>query len=121
MQGLSNNDILGQVNRAVSFVRQNVTYIRDPVDSEYVISPVRMLDSFTATGYMAGDCDDHVMLLNTMLGSVGIQTKFVGVKFGNASEYNHVISGIFVGGQMYLVDPCAKGSTQPTYSDIITV
>lgn len=121
LTGLNNNDILGQVNRVVNFVKSHVTYVRDPVGSEYVVSPVRMLESYRSYGYMAGDCDDHVMLLNSMLGSIGIQTKFLGVKFGDSPVYNHVISGVMINGQLYQVDPCAKGSVQPTYSDVITV
>jgi len=119
LSGLDNNDQVGQVNRVIDFVRQNVTYVQDPTDSEYVISPVQMLDRWQRTHSMYGDCDDHVLLLNTMLGTIGIPTKFIGVKFGNSDVYNHVISGVELEGQLFQVDPCAKGVRQPQYADTL--
>lgn len=121
MNGLPNNAIREQVGRVIRFVRDRVTYIRDPEGSEYLVAPERLLQSYLANGYMAGDCDDHVMLLNAMLGSIGVSTKAVGVKFGGSGEFNHVISGIYLGGNLMLVDPCAKGNTQPAYYDTLIV
>lgn len=121
MVGLPNNDILGQINRCVAFVRDNVTFIRDPSSSEYIVSPVRLIQHYNLNGFMAGDCDDHVMLLNSMLGSIGIQSKFVGVKFGGADTFNHVISGVVVNGKIHLTDPCAKSGKQPTYVETLMV
>lgn len=121
MSGLPNNAIAAQVARCVQWVKDHVTYVQDPMDSEYLVSPVRMLSSFYDLGYMAGDCDDHVILLNTMLGSIGIPTKCVGVKFGGSGEFNHVISGVYVGRSMVFVDPCAKGRSQPSYIDKLIV
>lgn len=121
MAGLPNNALALQVERVITFVKQNVTYIRDPADSEYLVSPVRMLQGWLGVGYMAGDCDDHVILMNSMLGSIGIATKCVGVKFGGSTEFNHVISGIYCCGGFRLVDPCAKGVAQPVYNDTLIV
>jgi transglutaminase-like putative cysteine protease len=121
MRGVTNNDIRTQVSRVTQFVKDNVTYIRDPEGAEYLVSPVRMLSSFQLYGFMMGDCDDHVILLNTMLGSIGIPTKCVGVKFGNSSEFNHVISGVQCCGSFQLIDPCAKGATQQVYNETLMV
>jgi len=121
LKGLRNNDQLGQANRLIDFVRKNLTYVRDPVGSEYIISPVRLLQQYQTNSYMAGDCDDHVLLLNALLGAVGISTKAVGVKFGNTDKFNHVVSGIQLRGQLYLVDPCAKMLPQPGYKETLMV
>lgn len=121
MKGVANNDIRTQVLHVTQFVKDSVTYIRDPEGAEYLVSPVRMLQSFQAYGYMMGDCDDHVILLNTMLGSIGIPSKCVGVKFGGSSEFNHVISGVQCCGGMQLIDPCAKGATQQVYNETLMV
>lgn len=121
MRGVANNDIRTQVSRVTQFVKDHVTYIRDPEGAEYLVSPVRLLTSYQNFGYMMGDCDDHVMLLNTMLGSIGIPTKCVGVKFGGASEFNHVISGVKCCGGFQLIDPCAKGAIQPVYNETLMV
>ncbi len=121
MGGMDNNDVMGQAQRVIDFVRSNLTYIRDPVDSEYVISPVKLLQDWQTTGKMFGDCEDHVLLLNSMLGSIGIPTKFVGVKFGNTDVFNHVVSGVEVSGQLHVVDPCAKNNAQPYYKETLLV
>jgi len=115
LDGLGNNDIPGQANRMISFVKDNVIYVRDPVGSEYLQSPAKMLTDFMENGRMMGDCDDHVMLLNTLLGAVGIPAKAVAVKMKQSPVYNHVISGIEMKGQVYFVDPCVKGVAQPVY------
>jgi transglutaminase-like putative cysteine protease len=119
LKGVENNDQITQANRIIDFVRSNLTYVQDPVDSEYVVSPVQLLQKLQRDGYMVGDCDDHVLLLNSMLGSIGINTKFIGVKFGNSDVFNHVVSGVQLGGHLYLVDPCSKFSAQPHYSETL--
>jgi transglutaminase-like putative cysteine protease len=119
--GLRDNDQIGQANRLIDFVRKNLTYVRDPVGAEYIVSPVRLLQEFERTGYMAGDCDDHVLLLNSLLGAVGIPTKAIGVKFGPTNRFNHVVSGIQLRGQLYLVDPCSKRLPQPEYKETLMI
>lgn len=121
LRGLPNNDLRGQVNRVTQFVKDNVTYIRDPEGSEYLVSPERMLQGLIDYGFIGGDCDDHVVLLNAMLGTIGIQTKPVGVKFGGSTEFNHVISGVYLPGSFLLIDPCSKGKVQPTYYETLIV
>ena len=121
MQGLANNDLRNQVIRVARFVRNNVTYVRDPEDSEYLISPTKMIGDYYDQGVMFGDCDDHVMLLNAMLGSIGIPSKAVGVKFGNSAEFNHVISGVQCCGSFQLIDPCAKSGVQQVYNETLTI
>lgn len=119
--GLENNDQIGQANRLIDFVRQKLTYVRDPVGGEYIVSPVRLLQDYQTKGFMIGDCDDHVLLLNSLLGAVGIPTKAIGVKFGVTDKFNHVVSGIQLRGKLYLVDPCAKRLPQPVYQETLMI
>lgn len=119
LRGIANNDQLAQVNRVIEFVRNSLTYVRDPIDSEYIITPDRLISQWQRNHYMAGDCDDHTLLLNTMLGTIGIDTKFVGVKFGDVDVFNHVICGIIMGGSLYQVDPCSKLNAQPKYKETL--
>lgn len=119
LKGLGNNDIDGQVQRITSFVKRHMIYVRDPADSEYVIAPDQLISRWRQTGRMYGDCDDHTLLLNTLLGSIGFDTKFVGVKFGPSPYYNHVISGVMIRGVLNQIDPCAKGVAQKLYTDTL--
>lgn len=53
------------------FVRDNIKYISDPVEKEYISNPIETLK----TG--GGDCDDGSILLFAMLESVGIDAQIV--------------------------------------------
>ena len=121
LQGLADNDLPGQIRRIASFVRKSVTYVRDPVGSEYLISPENMISSYEMTGSMMGDCDDHVMLLNAMLGSIGFDTICIGVKYGSSPDYNHVISGVRTDTGIIQIDPCCKNGNTKVYTDTLTL
>ena len=53
------------------FVRDNIQYVSDPYEKEYIASPVETLK----TG--GGDCDDGAILLANLLEAVGIRTNIV--------------------------------------------
>lgn len=118
--GLDNNDIRGQVQRITDFVKQKVIYVRDPEHTEFVVSPVRHLVSIREHGVTHGDCDDHVLLLNSMLGSVGISTRFVGVKL-HGPKFDHVISAVKIGHDWVDIDPCAKRNPQRQFTDRLEI
>ena len=121
LQGVANNDIRTQVLRVAKFVRDNVTYGRDTDDSEYLVSPLKMIGDYYTQGVMFGDCDDHVMLLNALAMSLGIPAKAVGVKWGGSTEFNHVISGVQCCGSLQLIDPCAKSGVQRVYNETLII
>lgn len=121
LDGLTNNDIDGQIERVFEFVKERMTYVRDPGRVEYVISPVRHLISVSRHGVTHGDCDDHVLLFNSMVGSIGVETRFVGVKL-RSDRFNHVISSVLTkSGEWVDLDPCAKSSPQREYSERIVI
>jgi len=113
--GVGNNDQGRQAETVLNFVRRALTYVRDPVESEYVISPIELLAQIQAGQLAYGDCEDHCLLLNSMLASVGFPTRFVATTLDGADWYNHVISSVFVGGRWVDIDPVAKGIMQPDY------
>jgi len=113
--GVGNNDQGRQVEIVLYFVRRALTYVRDPVESEYVISPIDLLEQIRAGQQAYGDCEDHCLLLNSMLASLGFPTRFVATAIGGADWWNHVISSVFVGGRWVNLDPVAKGIMQPDY------
>jgi len=121
LDGLDNNDVDGQIERIFEFVKEHMIYVRDPIASEYVISPVRHLRSIAQYGTTRGDCDDHALLLNSMLGSIGIKTKFVGVKL-KSNRFNHVISSVLTKSNGWVdLDPCAKSVPQRNYQDRLVI
>ncbi len=113
--GVTDNDLSAQILAVLNFVRRNVTYVRDPVESEYVISPINLIEKIKAGQRAYSDCEDHVLLLNSMLSSIGFPTRFVAAQINGADWWNHVISSVYVDGQWWDLDPIAKGIAQPDY------
>lgn len=55
------------------WVRDNIAYVYDPPDVEWLQTPPQTLE------VGCGDCDDKAILLSAMLESVGFQTQFLAV------------------------------------------
>lgn len=101
----------------VDFVRHQVVYVHDPEGAEFVVSPIVMLQDVFNGVAPIGDCDDHVLLLNSMARSLGIETQVVGVKLYTRDRWDHVISSLLVRGRWIDIDPCAKEGFQPVYGE----
>ncbi len=110
-----------QLSRIADFVKSMVRYVRDPIGSEYVVSPFRLLLDIYDNGYVSGDCDDHVLLLNSLLGSIGFDVRPIGVHLYDQNLFDHVISNVMVDGKWVDVDPCAKDVPTPEYGDRLVV
>lgn len=112
---------MAQITAVTNWVREHVQYVRDPNAWEYVKTPAVMISEISQRGRAMGDCDDHVLLLNTMLGTLGIKTKFTAVKINGSPAFNHVVTEVFVDHQWHIVDPCAKRRPQPSFAEKFTV
>jgi transglutaminase-like putative cysteine protease len=114
---LGNNNLGGVVRAVFAFVQNNLDYLPDPEGTEWVISPIQLLGQIQSGFKPKGDCDDHVLLLNSMLRSVGIETAVVGVKLYASDRWDHVISSVRLFGQAVDLDPCAKNMMTPAYRE----
>lgn len=112
----TNNDLDGLFKNLVAFVKNKVRYVPDPVGFEWVTAPDVLLADILQKGIAYGDCDCHCLLLNTLLASVGFQTRFIAVKLPPATgQFDHVICGVLVNSRWTDVDTCAKSTPQPQY------
>lgn len=111
-----NDDVEGMVKNITQFVKEKVTYVSDPCGFELVTAPDVMLAEIVQRGRAYGDCDDHVLLLNTMLNSIGVPAVVAAVKLNPEDpEFNHVITVALLRNRWTDIDPCAKFKSQPTY------
>jgi hypothetical protein len=110
--GIQPNDTLGQYNAVATFILTHMVYVADPVGVEYMKSPVQHLKEICATGSTVGDCDDHVLLFNTLLNALGFTTYVVGVQADPTQPgvFTHVISGVKLNGSFYYFDACNKSN-----------
>lgn len=112
------NDIRTIAENLTAFVKARMMYVPDPHGFEYTTAPDVLLAEILQKGRAHGDCDDHVLLLNTLLCSMGFQTAFVAVKLPPEGDlFDHVVTGVNLEGQWTLIDPCAKSVIQPVYQD----
>lgn len=106
-----------QVRAITSWVMDNLHYMRDPVGVDWFTSPLTLIAQINSGQGASEDCDGHVMLLNSLLGSIGFQTRVVGVKLFDPNYYDHVISQVLINGEWKDIDPCAKNFPLLNYLD----
>lgn len=112
----TNDDTDTMLANLFEFVKRNVTYVPDPDGYELVTAPDVMLADIIQGGTAHGDCDDHALLLNTLLMAIGFQTRFAAVSLGDdPNEFDHVIAVVCVHGEWKDYDACAKNKPQPSY------
>ncbi len=110
-----------QAAQLARFVKVSLVYQADPVGTELVQSPDRLLASIAERGMAPGDCDDHVLLFCVLAESLGIACSIAGVTTPGADRVNHVIAVCHFDGRDVDVDLCAKLNWQPTYPEKLIV
>lgn len=111
-----NNDLDELFSRVATFMLEKVTYVPDPQGAEYVRSPVQMLRQYEINGAAQGDCDDHVLLANSLFNALGFQTRVVALKVFNQALFDHVICQVKLRGNWYDFDPCNKATPYYPYT-----
>ena len=89
-QACRQKDYSCEVRQIHAFVRDQVRYVQDITDVETVATAAKTLE------YMAGDCDDKVVLMCAMLESIGHPTRFVAIGF-EPGIYSHVYAESLLG------------------------
>lgn len=79
-----------QARECFEFVRDTIQYVRDPRDVERIQTPDALLQS------RKGDCDDKVVLLCSLLESIGHPTKLIAVGLWNG-PLSHVYCATKIG------------------------
>lgn len=75
----------GELSAVFQWVHENIRYTQDPYDLEMLTMPRELLK------VRQGDCDDHAMLVCSLLGNLGYQMRFVAC--GRLEgEFDHVYS-----------------------------
>jgi hypothetical protein len=117
LTSVKNNDVRRNAVTLTEWVKEHVIYMADPDGAELLQSPFYMLAEIQKRGNVMGDCDDHVLLLGSMLVSIGIPVKVSGVRINNGSWFNHVIVTAKIFNDWIDIDPCIKDGMQPIYSE----
>lgn len=102
VRGLPARDHRAELERLFEFVRDGIEYRLDPLDTERVQDPVATLE------LGAGDCDDKVVLLAALAGSLGHLSRFV-AQSSDGRLFDHVYLETDAGRGWVALDPTADG------------
>lgn len=118
---VGNNQSDRAAGAVADFVREHLRYMRDPNGVEYLISPLILINAIKAGQKPFGDCDDHVLLMCSMLESIGIEARPVAVQLFSTDRYDHVIGQAFLDNGWTDFDPCVKNGGRPVYRERLQV
>jgi transglutaminase-like putative cysteine protease len=99
---LPQKDYPGESHALFRFVRDRIRYVRDPNGVEALARPETTLQ------LGSGDCDDKVILLCSLLESIGHDTRLVAMKQDPRGPYCHVFAETKLGAGW-----CAMETTEP--------
>lgn len=98
--GYNSYDSTEQTLKSVfDFVQHHVDYITDIAGNVENIKSARQTLS---DGY--GDCDDHTVLVATILGILGFEPTLVLAGYGNEDNYSHIYTALVIDGKRYALD-----------------
>lgn len=92
-------DDFAEVEAVYNWVRDHVRYLKDVNQVETLTTPDRTLQ------LRYGDCDDQVVLLGSMLESIGYPTRIVLAGYSDPGVYEHVYLQACVQNQWVDLDP----------------
>lgn len=99
------HDFFCEIESLYNFVRDRITYRRDPVQVESVQDAKRTLFVFKT-----GDCDDLVVVLATLLATLGHRSRFV-VLGRTREKYTHVYLEVLTSRGWLPLDPTPEQAT----------
>lgn len=102
--GCRGHDFECEIERVFCYVRDAITYRRDPVTVE------RVQDAKRTIALGSGDCDDKVVLLATLLAAVGHRPRFVVIGYRRGA-YQHVFLEVLMRGRYVALDPTNERAT----------
>lgn len=91
-RGCRSKDYACNVKSIYEWVKRNVKWERDPHNVEMIQDPLLTLQRG------AGDCDDHTVLIGSLLQSIGIPTRIVLISSMRDAQgiYNHVYTEVLI-------------------------
>ena len=102
---LAQGDYAGECLAIYHWVCQNIRYMRDIHDVEFVKEPGQLLKT------RAGDCDDMATLLAAMLMAMGNRCDFVLARFNGSPIPSHVYVRVLSPKGPIVLDPVANRDT----------
>jgi hypothetical protein len=104
-------DDLGEIRTLFEYVRDRIRYVSDVNGVETIHSAAKIIE------LQAGDCDDKVILLASLLESIGYITRFIVTGHNYPGVFDHVYLAVMLGDGSFLPldasEPVAPGWEPP--------
>lgn len=102
------NDV-EKVDALYRFVQSRMSYVRDCAYSEALMTANGHVRQFLQAGQSAGDCDDHVIFLGSLIASIGYPIRIVVIR-GKPGDgpFDHVYLETLLRGTWVSLDATAK-------------
>jgi hypothetical protein len=109
VRGLQPKDYFSEILAIRHDVQEHIRYLNDPVTTEWVKDPERLVEEIETVGKAAADCDEIALLIATMMRQVGRDVEFVTVGFGAPGSHSHVFTRVREpkSGKWIVCDPVA--------------
>lgn len=105
-----------EIGEIFNYVRRGVRYTQDPYRAETLTDAPTMLEEITLQGRAAGDCDDHVILLGSLLEAVGYPVEAVVESYRKDRQPSHITLKARAGGRWIHLDPTVKDKPMETWA-----
>ena len=120
VQYCPSQSFMQEVKAIFQWVKNNVRYLQDVNEIETLQTPDVTLN------IRRGDCDDHSVLLASLLESIGHPCRFIALGYSQPGQFEHVYTQTLVGTDWVGLDSTVSASfagwcPEPPYSsDIVT-
>lgn len=99
-EGVAGRDQWGEVEALFNFVREHLRFTNDPNNVEMLTDAEGLL-----LDHRCADCDEYVILLGSLLESVGRRVRIKVVRRGTSGPWQHVYLEARIGTEWVPVDP----------------
>ena len=114
--GLRSKDFVGEIKAVHAWMRNNIRYVKDILDVETLHTADKMLE------IRQGDCDDHSILIASLLGSIGYPTRFVAIAM-RPGQFSHVYTEVQLNKKWIAVETTENvlPGWQPRYAEKLVI
>lgn len=97
-----------EIKRLFEWVQRATRFTSDPLNVETLTDAGGQLDEVDRQGVTLGDCDDHVILLGSLLEAIGFETEPVVESYRDDGTPSHVALRVRQGAAWMHLDPTAR-------------
>lgn len=114
VRGLQPKDYASEILAVRNWVATRVRYKNDPISTELVSDPERLVTEIAAHGRAVGDCDDIAGLMATFMRQLGREAEWVTVGFQPGAAHTHIFTRVLEPKTRtwYVCDPVAGTDEQ---------